>query len=170
MTLRHLHRRAAILWVVLATLLLVVKAASAEDLTGRVVGITDGDTLTLLTDRREQVRVRLAEIDTPERSQPYGNRARQTLSDLAFGKGVRIAVRDMDRYGRTVGRVFSGSQDINAEMVRRGAAWVHRRYSDDPNLLRLEQAARAEKRGLWGLPEAQRVPPWEWRTAERQHR
>jgi endonuclease YncB( thermonuclease family) len=170
MTSRQLCGPTAIPWVVLAAYLLLVQAALAEDLRGRVVGITDGDTLTLLTDRREQIRVRLAEIDTPERGQPYGNRARQTLSGLAFGKTVRIVVRDTDRYGRTVGRVFAGSQDINAEMVRRGAAWVYRRYSDDPNLLRLEQAARAEKRGLWGLPEAQRVPPWEWRAAKRQRR
>jgi endonuclease YncB( thermonuclease family) len=79
-------------------------------------------------------------------------------------------VQDTDRYGRTVGRVFAGDQDVNAEMVRRGAAWVYRRYSDDPDLLRLEQAARAEKHGLWRLPEAQRVSPWVWRTLGRHDR
>jgi endonuclease YncB( thermonuclease family) len=63
--------------------------------------------------------------------------------------------------------VFAGDQDVNAEMVRRGAAWVYRRYSDDPELLRLEQIAQVEKRGLWRLPEAERIPPWEWRAAER---
>jgi endonuclease YncB( thermonuclease family) len=126
-----------------------------------VVGITDGDTLTLLTDRREQFRVRLAEIDTPESRQPYGARSRQSLSDLVFRKSVRVAVIDTDRYGRTVGRVYAGAQDVNAEMVRRGAAWVYRRYSTDPALLRIERVARAERRGLWALPEAQRVPPWE---------
>ncbi|WP_229682815.1 thermonuclease family protein [Siccirubricoccus deserti] len=134
-----------------------------------MVGITDGDTLTLLTDRQE-VRIRLSEIDTPERGQPYGTRARQTLSDLAFGKLVRVVVHDTYRYGRTVGRIFAGSQDVNAEMVRRGAAWVYRRYSGDLALLRLEQAARAERRGLWALPEAERVPPWEWRTIGRHGR
>ena len=158
--------------VLLAALMLLFAqvACAAADLTGRVVAIGDGDTLTLLTARREQVRIRLADIDTPERGQPYANRARQALSDLAVGKAIRVAVRDTDRYGRTVGRVFAGAQDVNAEMVRRGAAWVFRRYSDEPALLRLEQIARAERRGLWGLPEAQRVPPWEWRAAERQHR
>ena len=79
-------------------------------------------------------------------------------------------MQDTDRYGRTVGRVFAGALDVNAEMVRRGAAWVYRRHSDDPVLLRLEQAARAERTGLWGLPEAERTPPWEWRAAERQRR
>jgi endonuclease YncB( thermonuclease family) len=121
--------RAVSFWPLLVVFaLLSAQMAQARDLLGRVVGITDGDTLTLLTDRREAVRVRLAEIDTPERGQPYGNRARQALADLAFGKIVRIAVRDKDRYGRTVGRVFAGSQDINAEMVRRGAAWVYRQW------------------------------------------
>ena len=132
-----------------------------------MVGITDGDTLTLLTMRQQQVRIRLSDIDTPERHQPFGDRARQSLSDLAFGRMVRIAVRDTDRYDRTIGRVFAGAQDVNAEMVRRGAAWVYRCYSDDPELLRLEQVARSQKRGLWGLPEAERMPPWEWRAAGR---
>ena len=151
-------------------LVLLVQAAAARELHGRVVGIADGDTITLLTERREEVRIRLAEIDTPEGGQPYGSRARQVLSDLAFGKPIRVVVVDTDRYGRAVGRVFAGALDVNAEMVRRGAAWVYRRYSDDPVLLRLERAARAERLGLWGLPEAERTPPWEWRAAERQRR
>lgn len=141
--------------------------ALAEELRGRVVGIADGDTLTLLTESRRQVRVRLAGIDTPERRQPYGSRARQVLSDLAFGRHARVEVEEEDRYGRTVGRVRVGAMDVNAEMVRRGAAWVYRRYSRDPALPRLEAEARAVRRGLWALPEAQRAPPWEWRAAGR---
>ena len=121
--------------------------AGAAELAGRVVGITDGDTLTLLYDGRQQVRIRLAEIDTPESRQPYGNRARQQLSDLVFGKDVRVTVEDIDRYGRTVGRVYAGSVDVNAEMVRQGAAWVYRQYSRDPMLLRHEQEARDARRG-----------------------
>jgi hypothetical protein len=101
---------------------------------------------------------------------PYGSQARQSLTELAFGKSVRAAAQDTDRYGRAVGRVFAGLQDINADMVRHGAAWVYRRYSDDPALLRIEQAARTELRGLWGLPETERVPPWEWRTMRRHDR
>ncbi|HWX50526.1 MAG TPA: thermonuclease family protein [Roseomonas sp.] len=74
---------------------------------------------------------------------------------------------DTDRYGRTVGRVWVGGTDVNAEMVRRGAAWVHRRYSRDPALLVLEQEAQQARRGLWALPEAERVPPWDWRRQKR---
>jgi|tagenome__1003787_1003787.scaffolds.fasta_scaffold20941564_2 nuclease-like protein len=80
-------------------------------------------------------KVRLAEIDTPESGQPYGSRARQALSDLAFGKSARVVAQDTDRYGRMVGRVYVGSLDVNAEMVRQGAAWVYRRYSHDASLL-----------------------------------
>jgi endonuclease YncB( thermonuclease family) len=171
MTPGRMHNPVAGLWILLAAVVLLpAQVAAAADLRGRVVGITDGDTLTLLTDQRQQVRIRLAEIDTPERGQPYATRARQSLAELAFGKTARVTVRDTDRYGRAIGRVHAGPLDVNAEMVRRGAAWVYRRYSDDPALLRLERTARAERWGLWGLPEAKRVPPWEWRAAERRHR
>ena len=156
-------------WVTLLVFLVCLAASPAwgAELLGRVVGLADGDTLTLLTAERDQVRVRLGEIDTPESRQPYGTRARQILSGLVFGKDVRIVVQDTDRYGRTVGRVYAGAQDVNAEMVRQGAAWVYRQYSRDAELLRIEAEAKAARRGLWALPEAERIPPWEWRAAAR---
>lgn len=139
----------------------------AAEYTGKVVGVHDGDTLTLLTRDRQQVKIRLAEIDTPESRQPYGTRARQILSDFVFGKQVRVGVQDTDRYGRVVGRVYVGNMDVNTEMIRRGAAWVYRQYLKDQSLLALEAEAKVAKRGLWGLPEAERQPPWEWRQAQR---
>ena len=135
----------------------------AAEYTGRVVGVSDGDTLTLLTAEKQQVKVRLGEIDTPESRQPYGQRAKQALSDLAYNQQARVVVQDVDRYGRTVGRVFVGATDVNAEMIRQGAAWVYRQYLKDQSLLALEQQAKSAKRGLWGLPEAERCPPWDWR-------
>ena len=107
--------------------------------------------------------MRLAEIDTPESRQPYCTRARQSLSELAFRRDVRLNVQETDRYGRTVARVHAGQVDVNAEMVRQGAAWVYRQYNRDKSLLSLEAEARQAKRGLWALPEAERVAPWEWR-------
>jgi endonuclease YncB( thermonuclease family) len=151
----------------LVLLLTLSSPALAEELRGRVVGITDGDTLTLLTPERREVKIRLAEIDTPESRQPFGTRARQALSDLTFRRDVRVDVQDTDRYGRSVGRVYADGVDVNAEMVRRGAAWVYRRYSHDPALLVLEQEARQARRGVWALPESQRTPPWEWRRERR---
>ncbi|WP_312958819.1 thermonuclease family protein [Stutzerimonas nitrititolerans] len=135
----------------------------AETLTGKVVAIADGDTLTLLTESKQQLKIRLAEIDTPERAQPYGTRARQALSDLAFGKRTTIESQEQDRYGRIVGRVFVDGVDVNKELVRRGAAWVYRQYNRDRSLLAVEDEARKAKRGLWALPEAERVAPWDWR-------
>ena len=138
----------------------------AAEYTGKVVGISDGDTLTLLVPDGasfKQVKVRLGEIDTPERKQPYGTRAQQTLSELAFNQQARVVVQDTDRYGRTVGRVYVGGTDVNAELVKQGAAWAYRQYLKDQSLLALEAEAKAAKRGLWGLPEAERCPPWDWR-------
>ena len=149
-----------------ALLALTSLAVSAADLTGKVVGISDGDTLTLLVPDGasfKQVKVRLGEIDTPERKQPYGTRAQQILSELAYNQQARVVVQDTDRYGRTVGRVYVGAVDVNAEMVKRGAAWAYRQYLKDQSLLALEAEAKAAKRGLWGLPEAERCPPWDWR-------
>lgn len=147
--------------------LLAIPWPALADFTGRVVGVTDGDTLTVLDSAERQHRVRLAAIDTPEAGQPYGDRARQALSELTFGRAVRVVEVDVDRFGRTVGRVYAGRTDVNAEMVRTGAAWVFRRFTDDPALLRLEADAQRGRRGLWSLPEAQRVPPWEWRANRR---
>jgi len=138
----------------------------AAEYAGRVVGVSDGDTLTLLVPDGasfKQVKVRLGEIDTPESRQPYGQRAKQALSDLAYNKEARVVVQDTDRYGRTVGRVFVGGVDVNAEMVKQGAAWVYRQYARDRSLLTLEAEAKAAQRGLWGLPETERCPPWDWR-------
>jgi len=74
-----------------------------------------------------------------------------------------VVVQDTDRYGRTVGRVYVGSVDVNAKMIRQGAAWVYRQYAKDQSLYRLEEQAKAAKRGLWGLPETERCAPWDWR-------
>jgi len=129
---------------------------------GRVVGVTDGDTLTLLVDR-EQVRIRLAQIDAPEPDQPHGKNSKAALSALAFQKKARVEVVDIDRYGRTVGEIFIDGIDVNREMVREGHAWAYTKYSHSTEIVALENGARAEKRGLWALPESEREPPWVWR-------
>ena len=159
--------RRCVVVLLLLGMLATAWPAVAREILGRVVGITDGDTLTLLTDQRQQVSIRLAEIDAPERRQPFGDRAQQMLADLAFERRARIVVTSTERNGRLIGTVFVGSRDINAEMVRRGGAWVFRRYSVDPALLAFEAEAREARRGLWALPEPQRVPPWEWRDSRR---
>jgi len=132
-------------------------------LTGDVVKIADGDTLTLLTADKEQVKIRLAEIDTPERKQPYYQVAKQALADRVFRQIVQVEIVDWDQYGRAVGKVILEGEYINAWMVAEGHAWVYRKYSDDPHMLELEASAQEQGIGLWALPESERIPPWEWR-------
>lgn len=148
-------------FLLLSRLLPLLFASSAHaDFIGKVVGITDGDTLTILRDQ-EQVKVRLSEIDAPERRQPFGAKSKQSLSDLCFGKTATLDEGGQDRYGRTIARVHCDGIDANAEQVRRGMAWVYDRYVTDRELYKLQDEAQASGRGLWA--DAARVPPWEWR-------
>ena len=133
---------------------------ASEYLIGRVIGISDGDTLTILVDR-EQIKVRLVEIDAPEKAQPFGNRSKQSLSDLCSDKTAKLDDKGKDRYGRTLARVYCDGIDANAEQVRRGMAWVYDRYVTDRGLYLIQEEAKAAKRGLWADTEP--MPPWEWR-------
>jgi endonuclease YncB( thermonuclease family) len=148
------------LWVgVIACALL---AASHEPpFTAHVKSVVDGDTLVVSRDQPLEVRIRLFGIDSPEGDQPYGDRARAELAELVKGREVRVEPVDRDDWGRTVARVSVGELDVNAELVRAGAAWVFLRYTHDPKLIALESEARAAHRGLWALAEP--VPPWDWR-------
>ncbi|MGC1955231.1 MAG: thermonuclease family protein [Gammaproteobacteria bacterium] len=142
-------------------LLAAIACFAATVHTGKVLGIADGDTLTLLVGK-QPLKIRLAEIDAPERGQPYATKAKQALSDLTFGKTVRVVEVDRDRYGRLVGQVYVGDLEVNAELVRQGYAWVYRKYAKREKLYELEREAREAKRGLWADGK-KAVPPWEWR-------
>jgi micrococcal nuclease len=147
-------------------ILALVLPAHAENhvITGKVVGVADGDTITVLTGHT-QIKIRLHGIDTPEKGQAFGNRAKQFISDLVFGKMVTVRPTDTDRYGRTIAWVFVDGLNVNEEIVRAGFAWHYKRYSKDTNLAQAESAARANKRGLWSDPNA--IPPWEFRQLQR---
>jgi endonuclease YncB( thermonuclease family) len=143
-------------------LALAISFSAWADFTGRVVGVADGDSITVLRDR-EQVKVRLVGIDAPERAQPFGNQSRQALEALVKGREVRVVERGHDRFHRTLGKVYRGELDVNAEQVRQGMAWVLRQYARNATLDSIEAEAREQKRGLWR--ESKPVPPWEWRKA-----
>lgn len=147
--------------------LLCLPMLCMASLGGRVSAVTDGDTITVMDKEHGKVTVRLADIDAPEDGQPYGERSTQELIRLTYGQLARVDVRGVDRYGRSLGRVFIGTSDVNASMVKRGAAWVYRQYSQDPSLLPLESQAQAGHVGLWSLPPEERVPPWDWRKLAR---
>lgn len=143
------------------------RTETAVSFQARVVGISDGDTLTVLDELNQQHKIRLAEIDAPERGQPWGDRSRQALAALVAGKTVSVQQTDTDRYGRVVARVFADGEDINRKMVEQGAAWAYRQYLTDETLIATETRARRERAGLWSMNEAQTVPPWEWRKGAR---
>jgi endonuclease YncB( thermonuclease family) len=106
------------------------------------------------------------EGDAPERSQPFGKRSRQSLSDMCAKKRARVSWTEKDRNGRTLGRVWCGGIDTNAEQVRRGMAWVFDRHVKDRSLYPLQDAAKADRLGLWA--DAAPIAPWEWRQAKGQ--
>jgi micrococcal nuclease len=139
-----------------------VRADDPPVLPGVVVGVVDGDTADVRL-QSGMIRVRLHAVDAPERDQPHGAVARQVLSQLVYGKRVLVEPIEQDRYDRLVAHLWIDDLDVNAEMIKRGAAWVYRRYADDPAYCAYEQAARNLGRGLWALPRDQRAAPWEWR-------
>lgn len=134
-----------------------------KSLKAKVIRIVDGDTLEILLDK-EPMKIRLAHIDCPEKrgKQPYGNAAKQALSDLCFGQIVKAEWSSKDRYGRYIAVIYNKSgQNVNQEMVRLGMAWHYKQYSTDPIYSELEAKARKNKIGLWQDPNP--VAPWDWR-------
>lgn len=134
---------------------------------GKVVGVSDGDTITVLDEQKRQHKVRLEGIDAPESNQDFGSKAKQSLSDLVFGKTVTVTSSKKDRYGRTLGKVTLDGKNMNLEQVNRGMAWFYRAYakelpgSDAATYEQAEARARQEKRGLWTDPSP--TPPWDFR-------
>lgn len=133
---------------------------------GKVVAIADGDTVTVLTSEKKQVKVRLRGIDAPERKQAFGTKARDRLAELAMGKTVAAAGEGRDKYGRTIASLSVDGRDLGEQLVAEGLAWHYVRYSDDPQLAAAERKARSARLGLWGDPEP--VPPWEWRASAKE--
>lgn len=129
----------------------------------KVIAISDGDTLTLLVNEKP-VKIRLANVDAPEKNQAFGDRSKQSLSDLCWGTDASYKEQDVDRYGRIVAVVSCGGVEANRAQVERGMAWVYPKYNQDLTLPGLEAMARRDKRGLWA--DANPIPPWEFRRPQ----
>ena len=134
---------------------------------GRITGVVDGDTINVLILAKQQIRVRLAFVDAPEKGQAFGQRAKQAMSELVFGKDVKLRPHTIDRYGRTVARVLVDNQDAGPELLKQGLCWVYEKYVGEAaaeiqsSYRDAQDAAQAEKAGLW--QDSKPVPPWEWR-------
>lgn len=146
----------------LVSITLITSSALADTrFQGKAVRVLDGDTIEVLSEGNRNVRVRLANIDAPEKSQAYGQRSKENLLGLVAGKSVVIVDLGGDQYGRRIGRVLVDGQEANVEQVRAGLAWVYSRYNHDGQLPTLESTARSQRIGLWSDPNP--LAPWEFR-------
>lgn len=152
-------------------MLALVAGVQAETIFGRVVKVVDGDTVTVLDSQMVQHKIRLAGIDAPEKNQPFANRSKESLSDLAFEKIVTVETEKRDRYGREVGKVLVDGRDLNLIQVESGMAWHYKAYRREQSLIdrnlydAAEVDARAAGRGLWR--DADPMPPWNFRKEKR---
>ena len=158
-------------YLVVFIALLLISPAYAEILGGRVVGVSDGDTITVLDSANSQYKIRLAGIDAPEKKQPFGQVSKQSLSDLVFNKNVQVDWSMKDRYQRIVGKVLVNDLDANLVQVKRGLAWHFSKYKkeqpfeDRLTYLHAQVNAQSTQTGLWVEPNP--VAPWDWRKTKR---
>lgn len=135
-----------------------------DQFTAKVIGISDGDTLTVLVDKT-QIKIRVDGIDCPEKKQAFGNKAKEFTSDFCFGKVVTVKKNKMDRYGRLVARVIYNGKDLSEELLKAGMAWHFKKYDTSPVLNNLEVEARHKRVGLWSDPNP--IAPWCFRKPEK---
>lgn len=149
--------------ILLFTFLLIYSIATGQSvLTGKVVKIADGDTITILTKENSQIKVRLHGIDCPEKSQDFGNRAKQFTTVMSIGKTVSVQIVNKDRYGRTVGRVFlADGKMINKELLKAGLAWHYKKFDKSEEFASLENYAMLKKLGIWSIKNP--IAPWDYR-------
>lgn len=149
--------------------LLITFLSNSQTLTGKVVGIMDGDTFKLLKSDSTTVNVRLANIDCPEKKQPFSEKAKQFTSDAIFGKTVTIKILKTDRYNRYISNViYNDSLSLCYELVKYGLAWHYLKYSKDETLQTLEDEAKRKKIGLWQEPSP--IAPWDWRSSKKKRK
>ncbi|ENL5449973.1 thermonuclease family protein [Escherichia coli] len=153
--------RAARKYIVPLLVILFSGSLCAAEIQGKVIRVLDGDTIEVLQDKNP-VRIRLANIDAPEKKQPFGRWSTNQLKALIAAQPVTVTYTQTDRYGRIIGRVFTtNGTEANRQQVLKGAAWVYDRYNTDNSLPALQREAQKQKRGLWA--DSNPVPPWEWR-------
>jgi endonuclease YncB( thermonuclease family) len=153
---------AGILLLCMTGLLLFKPFSGLDDV--YLKSIYDGDTITIERDGLK-VKIRLAEVDCPERDQPYGKEAREFVQKFLEGKTISISAVEQDRYGRTVAKVRANNDDLGEALVENGYAWVYTNYSKDKELIALQDSAKRMKIGLW--KDHDPIPPWKWRKSKK---
>lgn len=157
--------------VLLTAVLLFANISIADTLEGRVVGVADGDTVTVLDASNVQFKIRLMGIDAPEKKMPFGQRSKEHLSDLVFNKQVTVEYNKRDKYGRTVGKILVNGVDANLEQVKAGMAWHYKQYQREQSVddrsayAQAEDQARDSRTGLW--TDSDPTPPWDWRHTQK---
>lgn len=146
--------------LIYVTLLCATGLSHAEEFTGKVIAVMDGDTLLVLRSGHP-LKVRLTEVDAPEKAQPYGAASQQSLAGMVMGKQIQVSSRAVDEYGRMVAMVRMGGHNVNHEQVRRGMAWEYSRFHNNRELMALQREAQQARRGLWAGEEI--IEPAQWR-------
>jgi len=161
-------RRSVIFAFLILQILMLNQAWAGDTITGKVVSISDGDTITVLDSSKTQHKIRLYGVDCPESHQDFGQKAKQFTSNMVFGQTVSVKSMDTDRYGRTVGLVNIGSKSLNEELVKNGMAWFYGQYckvSFCSQWNQYQEDARSRNTGLWSMPNP--IPPWEFRRSNK---
>jgi endonuclease YncB( thermonuclease family) len=159
--------------IIMFLILALVPAASyADQLVGKVIKITDGDTVNVLTNDNHTHKIRLSGIDAPEKKQAFGNRSKQALMDLIYGKTVSVEFNKLDKYQRAVGKVTFNGQDVNLRQIKLGLAWHYKKYEKEQDVedrsiyANAEYLAQRDKVGLWY--DASPIAPWDFRKQRRE--
>ena len=161
-----MRRLSISLFLLLAVLVIAVPAHSDDMITVRVIGVTDGDNLTVIDADNKQVLIRLHGLDCPELGQPFGEQAKEFTSNLCFGKIIMYRMVGIDRFDRTIATVFlAEGLEVNLEILKAGYAWYHDRYDKRQDYADAEEKARQAGIGLWA--EKDPMPPWDWRRQKR---
>ncbi len=134
---------------------------------GKVIKVSDGDTITVLLKGNTQKKLRLAEVDCPENGQPFGKNAKQFTSSQVFGKTVKFKETSTDRYGRSVAKIYyDNDKYLSKEVIKAGMGWWYFSYSKDDSLGKLQEKAQQKKMGLW--QDVHAVAPWDYRKMKRE--
>lgn len=146
-------------------LILLINVSFAQVITGKVVRVKDGDTIVILDSKNKQHTIRVAAIDCPEKSQPYGKEAKWFVSDEIYRKSVEVDVLKKDRYGRSIANIFYSGKNLSVELLKKGYAWHYKKFSKNRFFQSLEDKSRKNKKGLF--KQSNPIEPWEYRRKKR---